>query len=79
MGEHCPLEFSAIGPNWLNLRKLAKLTGGRIIPAEQLADWAEEAEAKNMQKRTRAWPYLLITAIMLMMLDWRGIFRNPKL
>jgi len=60
-------EFDAIGPNYANLRRLAALTGGRLVESRDLA---EIALAGRQTGRWEVWPWLAAVALALMLLDW---------
>ena len=63
----CSPELSAIGPNWENLRRLAELTGGKIIGPSELAGLVRtEAAGQSMP----LWPWLAAAALTAMLLDW---------
>jgi hypothetical protein len=67
-----PREFDAIGPNYANLRRLASLTGGRLVEPRALA---EIAGASGQTGRWEIWPWLAGLALMLMLLDWIASLR----
>lgn len=62
-----PREFAALGADWDNLRRLAKLSGGRIVSA---------ADVPTAVRRLRAggyrplWGYLLAAALICMLAEW---------
>jgi len=62
-----PRELAAIGPDWPNLRRLADLTGGRIIAPDEIP-----AVVRRSYRRASLalWPGLLGVAIGLMLLEW---------
>jgi len=62
-----PPELRAIGAHWDNLRRLAELTGGRIVHAAELADLGRRL-ARNRQ--TDLWPVLLAAAVAIMLAEW---------
>lgn len=62
-------EYSAIGANWDNLRKLAQITGGRIVRPAELEDLTGQLRRETL---TPVWPYLLGLAMLLMLADWCG-------
>jgi len=62
-----PREFDAIGPNYANLRRLAALTGGRLVEVEGLT---ELARTSRQTGRWEIWPWLAAVALALMLLDW---------
>ena len=62
-----PREFDAIGPNYANLRRLATLTGGRLVEAQALT---EIARTRGQTGRWEVWPWLAAVALALMLLDW---------
>jgi hypothetical protein len=62
-----PRELAAIGPDWPNLRRLADLTGGRIIAPDEIPS----ATRRSYRRASLAlWPGLLGVAIGLMLLEW---------
>ena len=67
MEQTCAAEFAHIGADWDNLRKLAELTGGRIVRAADLEHLALTMRNSGL---TPGWPYLLGAALSLMLLDW---------
>jgi len=62
-----PRELGAVGADWANLRLLADLTGGRIVPTRQIGEVGRELAE---QTRTALWPVLLAAAAALMLIDW---------
>jgi Mg-chelatase subunit ChlD len=60
-------EYAAIGANWENLRRLADLTGGRIIRRQDLPDLGRRLAAQGLSP---LWPWLLAGALLLMLADW---------
>ncbi|MCK4602492.1 MAG: hypothetical protein KAU28_08495, partial [Phycisphaerae bacterium] len=62
-----PREFSRIGANWENLRRLAKLTGGRIARRGELATLTAGLRARGYRP---LWAHLLAAAVAMMLLDW---------
>lgn len=62
-------EFAAIGANWDNLRKLAQITGGKIVRASELEDLTAGLHKDSL---TPVWPILLGLALLLMLADWCG-------
>ena len=62
-----PREFDAIGPNYANLRRLASLTGGKLVEPRALT---EIARASRQTGRWEIWPWLAAVALALMLLDW---------
>ncbi len=62
-----PRELAAIGADWQNLRRLADLTGGRIIAPDEIP-----ATVRRSYRRASLalWPVLLGVAIFLMLLEW---------
>jgi hypothetical protein len=69
--EHYPREFAAIGGNWDNLRKLAALTGGRIVAQHDLQSLQRRLVR---QSQVQLWPILLAAALAVMLAEW-GIAR----
>jgi hypothetical protein len=67
MEQTCAAEFALVGADWDNLRKLAEITGGRIVRG---ADLERLTLTMHNSGLTRAWPYLLGAALALMLLDW---------
>lgn len=67
LGQNCPAEFAAIGPNWGNLRRLAELTGGRLVSLNQLPALSA---AWNRDRFTPIWFWLLAAAVLLVLADW---------
>ncbi|HUU58849.1 MAG TPA: hypothetical protein VMZ50_04850, partial [Phycisphaerae bacterium] len=63
----CPPEFQGIGPDWENLRRLAELTGGRILAVADLPEAGRDLHARTYRP---LWAYLLCAALGLMLLDW---------
>ncbi|KKL09563.1 hypothetical protein LCGC14_2564590, partial [marine sediment metagenome] len=62
-----PSEFRTLGVNRRNLRRLAQLTGGKIVRADQLAAALTRV---RVAERTDLWPYLLAVALSLMLAEW---------
>ncbi len=60
-------EYAALGADWASLRRLAKLTGGRIAAAGRLG---ELTASWRRRRYTHVWPVLLAAAILLMLADW---------
>ncbi len=60
-------EYSAVGPDWKNLRRLAELTGGEIIDARQLP---RAVRAMRRRDFVPLWPWLLAAAVAVMLADW---------
>ena len=63
-------EFAAIGANWPNLRRLADLTGGRIVSPGQLAGLTRQWSSRRY---CRLWPVLLAAAVAVMLIEWAAI------
>ena len=61
------MEFRHLGADYENLRRLAELTGGRIVPAEGLTQILHAALARS---RVSLWPYLLALSLALMLVEW---------
>jgi len=72
-----PDEFAAIGANWDNLEKLARLTGGTVSNAAALAGLAGQWDSKRFSP---VWMYALAGAVVLMLVDWAAarILRRPS-
>ena len=64
---HCPPEFQAFGADAESLRRLARLTGGRIVSPGELAGRLREVRRRGL---TPLWPYLLAAALALMLAEW---------
>jgi len=62
-----PAELAAVGPDAANLSRLAELTGGRIVSAQDLGDFGQRLAAA---RRTDLWPALLAVAVALMLAEW---------
>lgn len=60
-------EFSAVGAHWGNLRRLAKLTGGRIVAPQELSSLARQWAKR---RGTPIWYWLLAAAVAFMLVDW---------
>jgi len=60
-------EFDAVGPNYENLRRLAALTGGRVVQADELG---QLAAAGRHGGRWSIWPWLAGLALLGMLADW---------
>ncbi len=69
LADSYPPEFAAIGANWDNLRRLAELSGGRIIRRQDVADLGSNLVREGL---TPLWPYFLVAALTLMLIDWCG-------
>jgi len=67
VGLTCPAEFAAIGADWGNLRRLAELSGGQIIPPSHLSSLARQWDRRRF---TPVWPYVLAGALVLILLEW---------
>ena len=62
-----PRELAAIGADWQNLRRLADLTGGRIVTPDEIPS----AVRRSYRRVCLAlWPALVGVAIALMLLEW---------
>jgi hypothetical protein len=60
-------EYARIGPDLAALRRLAGWTGGRVVPASELA--------RSLHRRSRGgsvglWPILLAVALSAMLIEW---------
>jgi len=66
-GRGAPREFRAIGPDRDNLRRLAELTGGTIVPG---AGVGQAAKQWDSERYTDIWPALAGLALLLMLVDW---------
>lgn len=64
---HCPPEFQAFGADPESLRRLARLTGGRIVSPGELAGRLREVRRRGLSP---LWPYLLAAALALMLAEW---------
>lgn len=62
-------EFADIGANADNLRKLAGITGGRIVRPAELPGLTEKLHRAGLSP---LWPYLLGASLLLMLMDWCG-------
>jgi len=62
-----PEEFSSVGAHWENLRLLAELTGGRIVPAGNIA---ELSHRWSRGRYISCWPALAALGVLLMLADW---------
>ncbi|MHC4717726.1 MAG: hypothetical protein ACYS5V_12210, partial [Planctomycetota bacterium] len=60
-------EFRAIGADRRGLRRLADLTGGRIVSADRLSEVVADARTRRL---TALWPALLATALVIMLAEW---------
>lgn len=60
-------EFRAIGPNYDSLRRLAELTGGRVVAPD---DAAAAVRDYQRQSATVLWHWLLLAAAAMMLLEW---------
>ena len=60
-------EFRAIGENSANLRRLARLTGGKIVSAQNIGDITGKWDR---QQYTDIWPALASLALLLVLVDW---------
>lgn len=71
-----PRELAELGADWRVLRKLAELTGGRIVSAEELRtpEVGRELAFKGWQP---VWQYCLAAALAMMLLNW-GISRASR-
>jgi hypothetical protein len=62
-----PAELAEVGPDAVNLARLAELTGGRIIHGPGLGDFGQRLAAA---RRKDLWPVLLGIAVVLMLAEW---------
>ncbi|OPX25044.1 MAG: hypothetical protein B1H04_00800 [Planctomycetales bacterium 4484_123] len=60
-------EFRELGADYETLRRLAELTGGRIVPARKLP---EVLRAARRRQQLPLWPWLLGLALALMLAEW---------
>ncbi len=67
IGGIAPPEFRDIGPDYRNLRRLAELTGGRIIAAGDVAGFVQQQQARAA---VPLWPWLLMLALAAMLVEW---------
>jgi hypothetical protein len=63
-------EFAAVGADWEALRRLADLTGGRLLPAGRLGDLPAHVKQASARHRIALWPWLLALAAAAMLADW---------
>jgi hypothetical protein len=63
-------ELASIGPNWDNLHRLARLTGGRIVERPGLEELARQWDRRRFSSM---WPYALAASLALMLLDWAAV------
>lgn len=62
-------EFAAVGPHWANLRRLAELTGGRVVSSRP-AEIRELTSRWSRQPYTPVWALLLGAALTAMLAEW---------
>ncbi len=62
-----PNEYRSLGADYESLRRLASLTGGRIVRAEQLGDVLKRSYRRRM---TDLWPWMIAAALALMLCEW---------
>ncbi len=62
-----PNEYRSLGADYESLRRLASLTGGRIVRAEQLGDVLKRSYRRRM---TDLWPWMIAAALALMLGEW---------
>jgi hypothetical protein len=67
VGASYAAEFGAIGPASANLRRLAALTGGRVV---RTSETAALARAWDRDRLTGVWQLALAAALALMLIDW---------
>lgn len=65
-----PAEFSALGADWQTLRRLANLTGARLLPPRALADLPAQVRHAAARDHSPLWPWLLALALAAMLADW---------
>ncbi len=63
----CLPEFMQTGADWNSLNRLAKLTGGRIVAANELVKTPLQLEHKSYSP---VWQYMMVLATMIMLLEW---------
>ena len=66
-GRGAPREYRAIGADRDNLRRLAELTGGKIVSASGVGQAARQWDS---ERYTDIWPALAGVALLLMLVDW---------
>ena len=64
---HYPPEFRRLGANVESLRRLAELTGGRIVSAGELA---QHIRGRRRLTLSVLWPWLLAVALAIMLAEW---------
>ena len=85
-GRTYPPEFAATGAHRDNLRRLAELTGGRIVARGALRELTGELSSEGFAP---VWIYLLTAALGVMLMEWalmrirrrpiaRGEHRTPE-
>ncbi len=62
-----PPEYARLGADRESLERLAELTGGKIVPAERLAQRIRQSYRAEL---TELWPWLLALAAALMLIEW---------
>jgi hypothetical protein len=62
-----PAELAQVGPDDVNLARLAELTGGRIVNGPGMGDFGQRLAAA---RRKDLWPVLLGIAVALMLAEW---------
>ena len=62
-----PAELAQVGPDAVNLSRLAELTGGRIVNGQDLGAFGQRLAAA---RRRDLWPALLAVAVALMLAEW---------
>jgi len=65
--ETCSAEFTGGGVDWDNLRRLARLTGGRIVRSEHLPGMLRAKHAEQLVALT---PYLIGLSLVAMLAEW---------
>jgi hypothetical protein len=59
--------LAQVGPDAVNLSRLAELTGGRIVNGQDLGAFGQRLAAA---RRKDLWPVLLAAAVALMLAEW---------
>ncbi len=66
-GRSASAEFRGVGADRANLRRLAELTGGTIVPARKIGATVNRWDSEQY---TDMWPALAALALMLVLIDW---------
>ena len=66
-GGTVPREFAALGADWQSLRRLAALTGGRMVAARDLPAAGRKARSRRYSP---LWQFFLAAALAIMLLEW---------